>query len=297
MKITCHYCGEEFARSPYSIRRTREAKWLGHIDACKKCLPTKKADINAARAAAGDSPHTGHKQNPETMKRAAKKRTESEGYQRMLEERSGKSLEEFYGEEGAANVRKANKRQHAWRVQKEKWPHSGCPHTDEAKQKMSLRAILRMSSDTDDAWVKSQRGIRGWYGGLRYDSSYELAFILKSQEVGKTVSRAPFHVEYTWKGKTHRYLPDFFMDNTVIEIKPSNYINHRSISALPEYIERVDTKFRALEEYCQERSLRAEMISEVEIGLDWICKAKELHEELQNAKDSLQNSSEADHIR
>jgi hypothetical protein len=283
MKITCHYCGEEFARSPYAIQRTRKAKWLNTIDACKKCLPKKKADINAARAAVGDSPHTDRKHNPETMKRAAEKRMKSEGYQRMLEERTGKTLEEFYGEEGAANVREANRRQHAWRTCESKWPNKGNHHSDEARQKMSLRAVLRMTTNTDDDWLRS-RGIRGRYMGMRYDSSYELAFILKCQEENQVVTRVPFHIEYMWEGKTHRYLPDFIVGDTVIEIKPSNYINRPLIRALSMYIEKVETKFEALETYCQEHSLRAEMISEVEIGPDWIRKAKKLHEELQNAQ-------------
>lgn len=218
MKIICHYCGEEFERSPHAIRQTRKSKWLAHIDTCKACIPKKKADINAARAAAGDSPHTGHKQDPETMKRAAKKRIESEGYQRMLEDRTGKTLEEFYGEEGAKNTQEAHKRKRERQAKTGEWPNAGKHHSDEAKQKMSQKRKEWFAEDPSRVESIRERN-KQWYANLSEED--RKAFVRKSL---KGLDR-----RHKWASMSYWYSDDTFSCHSSYEQKYAERLNAQQL--------------------------------------------------------------------
>ena len=65
-------------------------------------------------------------------------------------------------------------------------------------------------------------GLKGVYNKINYDSSYELAFIMKIEELGKEklLSRANIKIGYKKKsGKCSSYFPDFFYDGKLIEVK------------------------------------------------------------------------------
>ncbi len=66
----------------------------------------------------------------------------------------------------------------------------------------------------------SGRGKHGWYKGIWCDSSWELAWVIYNFEHGIFFKRYVGFFEYSFNGKTHKYYPDFILENGVIvEIK------------------------------------------------------------------------------
>lgn len=65
----------------------------------------------------------------------------------------------------------------------------------------------------------SGRGKKGWYKGIFCDSSWELAYVIYCLETGKSIKRCQERRSYTFKGLKKIYLPDFVVDEKVVEIK------------------------------------------------------------------------------
>lgn len=59
----------------------------------------------------------------------------------------------------------------------------------------------------------------GWYKGIYCDSSWELAFLVYCLDNNKKVIREERGFNYIYKNKTHKYYPDFKVDNIYYEIK------------------------------------------------------------------------------
>ena len=66
----------------------------------------------------------------------------------------------------------------------------------------------------------SGRGKKGWYHGIWCDSSWELAWVIYNIEHDIKFERYNGFFEYSYKGKIHKYYPDFkLQDDTLVEIK------------------------------------------------------------------------------
>jgi hypothetical protein len=66
----------------------------------------------------------------------------------------------------------------------------------------------------------SGRGKSGWYKGYYCSSSWELAWVIYSLEHNVTFSRNLEGFEYTFDNKTHKFFPDFKLeDNSYVEVK------------------------------------------------------------------------------
>ena len=65
----------------------------------------------------------------------------------------------------------------------------------------------------------SGRGIKGWYKGFYCDSSWELAYVIFCLEHGKRICRNTEYRTYLFEGRTRKYLPDFIVDDKLVEIK------------------------------------------------------------------------------
>jgi len=64
------------------------------------------------------------------------------------------------------------------------------------------------------------RGKNGWYKGYWCDSSWELAYVIYNLDHNIKFERNKQGFEYIYKNKTHKYYPDFILeDGTYIEIK------------------------------------------------------------------------------
>lgn len=86
----------------------------------------------------------------------------------------------------------------------------GKHHTDETKKKLALFGGYRKGSG---------RGKHGRYRSYYCDSSWELAFVIYNLEHGITFTRNTEKFEYVFENKTHKYMPDWKIDDTYIEIK------------------------------------------------------------------------------
>ena len=67
--------------------------------------------------------------------------------------------------------------------------------------------------------MNSGRGKKGWYKGIFCDSSWELAFVIWNIENNKPIERCKEKREYIFKGEKHIYIPDFIVEDEVVEIK------------------------------------------------------------------------------
>ena len=65
----------------------------------------------------------------------------------------------------------------------------------------------------------SSRGHHGYYKGYWCDSTYELAYLIYCLDHNIKIERCKESFEYEIDGKTHKYHPDFLIDDEIIEIK------------------------------------------------------------------------------
>lgn len=92
----------------------------------------------------------------------------------------------------------------------------GAPHSSETKEKLSLIAKARGLG----GYVKgSGRGKQGWYKGYFCDSSYELAYVIYCLDHGLDIKRNTEIRKYVFEGIEKNYLPDFVVNDEIIEIK------------------------------------------------------------------------------
>lgn len=65
----------------------------------------------------------------------------------------------------------------------------------------------------------SGRGKKGWYKGFFCDSSWELAYVVYCLEHNIEIKRNTEKRKYIWNNKERTYIPDFVVNNQLIEIK------------------------------------------------------------------------------
>lgn len=93
------------------------------------------------------------------------------------------------------------------------------PQSSDTKQKLSVIAKNRGLGGYQRG---SGRGKSGWYKNIYCDSSWELAFVLYCESNNKQLVRNIQRFPYEWEGKTRMYIPDFILENELIEIKGYN---------------------------------------------------------------------------
>lgn len=65
----------------------------------------------------------------------------------------------------------------------------------------------------------SCRSRHGYYKGIYCNSTYELAYLIYCLDHNIDIKRCDESFEYEYKGKKHRYHPDFIVNGEIIEIK------------------------------------------------------------------------------
>lgn len=88
---------------------------------------------------------------------------------------------------------------------------------------------------------RSGRGKSGWYKGIWCDSSWELAFVFWNLDHNIPIRRNTEKFEYTFQGKTYKYIPDFLIKNQLVEVKA--YWNEQQVEKIkqcPKSIEIID---------------------------------------------------------
>lgn len=91
------------------------------------------------------------------------------------------------------------------------------PQSLETRTKISQSAKQNKSSG--GVRTGAGRGKKGWYKGYWCDSSWELAFVIYQLEHNIVFARNTASFDYIYKGKWHKYFPDFIIDKTYYEIK------------------------------------------------------------------------------
>lgn len=85
----------------------------------------------------------------------------------------------------------------------------------ETRAKISKKMLNNHNNNPN----KTGRGKKGYYKGFYCASTYELAFVIYCLDHDINIKRYDGFYNYTYKGKQHRYYPDFIIDNTIYEIK------------------------------------------------------------------------------
>lgn len=122
-------------------------------------------------------------------------------------------------------------------------------------------------------------GLKGRYKEIYYDSSYELAWMLKKESEGNfnKIKRANLYINYKKNnGKTSHYYPDFIYDNDyLIEIKGYGpWVNLDDLSR----------KNLSAKKWCKENNMKYRLLGRTEISDFWIRIARKKHKELQDGK-------------
>lgn len=97
------------------------------------------------------------------------------------------------------------------------------PISEETRRKISEAANKRLFG----GWYSSKRII---YNGIRLDSTFELS-VAKSLDYNHIKwSRPNFMYWFDWRGKIHRYFPDFYLPDYDVYLDPKNdyLINNKS---------------------------------------------------------------------
>lgn len=98
----------------------------------------------------------------------------------------------------------------------QKWGSSLNGHSDETKARLSIVAKERKLG----GYVRgSGRGKKGWYQNFFCDSSWELAYVIYCLDHNISIKRNTEKRKYEWNGKIKNYIPDFIVNNELVEIK------------------------------------------------------------------------------
>ena len=90
---------------------------------------------------------------------------------------------------------------------------------DEISRRIKISETMKGNPRSGGIRKGSGIGLKGWYKGIWCDSSWELAWLIYQQEMGNTPARNKKSFSYIFQGRTHKYYPDFFMNNIYLEIK------------------------------------------------------------------------------
>lgn len=93
----------------------------------------------------------------------------------------------------------------------------GVGHTP--SQETRLKTSKTMAGRTGGYRQGSGIGKSGWYEGIWCDSTWELAYVIWCKSLGKNITRNNETFAYEFDDKQRRYLPDFIVDEQIVEIK------------------------------------------------------------------------------
>ena len=92
----------------------------------------------------------------------------------------------------------------------------GKKHTEETIKKISNN----MKGNNNNDVTKTGRGKKGYYKGFYCSSTYELAFVIYCLDNKIKIEPCSESFNYNYKGKEHKYFPDFVINgDEIIEIK------------------------------------------------------------------------------
>ncbi len=120
----------------------------------------------------------------------------------------------------------------------------------------------------------------GFYKDLYYQSSYELAFMLKFEYENKSIDnieRCSLNIRYEKEnGKFGYYYPDYIINkNTVIEVKGYGpWVNYENLAR----------KNKAAKKWCKENNMKFRVVELADFGYIWLNIALKKHKEIKDGK-------------
>jgi len=88
------------------------------------------------------------------------------------------------------------------------------------EKEFERRSKIKEKSQNNGGYRQgSGRGKKGWYKGFFCDSSWELAYLIYCLDHDINIQRNIERRTYIWEGKNKNYIPDFIVDNQLVEIK------------------------------------------------------------------------------
>lgn len=97
---------------------------------------------------------------------------------------------------------------------------TGLAKTEDAEKKRRVKLRAAALKNKLGGYQKgSGRGKKGTYKGFYCDSSWELAYVIYHLDHSLHIIRNTEKREYEFEGVVRKYIPDFIVDNTLVEIK------------------------------------------------------------------------------
>ena len=126
----------------------------------------------------------------------------------------------FLGKKFKRYVEK-NENPEGWKKTCEKISNSlkGISHPQTLETRKKISDTCKKNKKSGGYRKGSGRGKKGWYKGFFCDSQYELGYLIYCLDHNINIKRNTVFYPYYYNGEKHNYLPDFLVDNKLIEIK------------------------------------------------------------------------------
>ena len=129
-------------------------------------------------------------------------------------------------------------------------------HTEQSKEKIRIKRLKKIESGDFDS--SGRKGHRGYYNGIYFHSSWELAFYVYQNEINQKIiyRNKDVRIKYQSDGQDFIYIPDFVIDNQLYEIKgylfgPRDHDKYQQSKNMVRYIFKEDMQICI--NYCIEK--------------------------------------------
>lgn len=102
---------------------------------------------------------------------------------------------------------------------------------------------------SQDPKIRSKIGTRYRFDGIKFDSSYEIAFYIWHRDNNIAIERCKDYFNYEIDGKNHRYFPDFKIGDTYYEIKGKHLLSEDREHLIDPHL-KIETKATASKMKC-----------------------------------------------
>lgn len=92
-------------------------------------------------------------------------------------------------------------------------------HSQSLETRMKISTTAKKNKKSGGYRIGAGRGKKGWYKGFFCDSQYELGFIIYCLDHNIKIERNRKMYNYIYNNIRHKYLPDFIVNDELIEIK------------------------------------------------------------------------------
>ena len=139
----------------------------------------------------------------------------------QFKEKSRQTCLEKYGTE--YSFQSENNKSKSKKTLLEKYGVENASQSKQAREKLSL-ARQNVSFEEMRA-IRSKSTSKYVYKKERFDSKWELALWIYAEDHNEEIEKEPYCFEYEFKGKKHKYVPDFSYKGKLLEIKGDQFFD------------------------------------------------------------------------